>query len=46
MGQEIPFETFQPENGPTFIDFPLFQGIFQWEEPTKRFPFTAEPKFP
>ena len=46
MGHEIPFQTFQPENGPTFIDFPFFQGIFQWEEPKKRFPFTAEPKFP
>ena len=30
------------ENGPTFLDFPLFQGIFQWDEPTKRFPFTAQ----
>ena len=26
------------ENGPTFLDLPLFQGIFQWDEPTKRFP--------
>ena len=34
------------ESGPTFLDFPLFQGIFQSDEPTKRFPFTAEPKFP
>ena len=33
------------ENGPTFLDFPLFQGIFQWDEPRKRFPFTAEPHF-
>ena len=37
MEQEIPFETFQPENRPTFIDFPLFQGIFQWEEPDETF---------
>ena len=35
------------ENGPTFLDFPLFPGIgFQWNEPTKRFSFFAEPKFP
>ena len=35
------------ENGPTFLDFPLFPGIgFQRDEPTKRFPFFAEPKFP
>ena len=35
------------ENGPTFLDFPLFPGIsFQWDEPTKRFPIFAEPKFP
>ena len=32
------------ENGTTFLDFPLFLGIFQWEEPTKRVPFTAEPE--
>ena len=28
------------------LDFPLFLGIFQWDEQKKRFPFTAEPKFP
>ena len=33
------------ENGPTFSDFPLFPGIFQWDEQTKRFPFSTEPKF-
>ena len=26
--------------------FPLFPGIFQWDEPTKRFPFSTESKFP
>ena len=30
------------ENGPTFLDFPLFLGIFQWDEPTKRVPLTNE----
>ena len=30
----------------TFLDFPLFLGIFQWDEPTKRVPFTAEPEIP
>ena len=39
-------ENSNPDNGPTFLDFPLFQGIFQWDEPTKRFPFSTEPKFP
>ena len=34
------------ENGTTFSDFPLFLGIFQWDEPTKRVPFTAEPEIP
>ena len=24
----------------------LFLGIFQWDEPTKRVPFTAEPEIP
>ena len=37
---------FNRENGTTFLDFPLFLGIFQWEEPTKRVPFTAEPEIP
>ena len=30
----------------TFLDFPLFLGIFLWDEPTKRVPFTAEPEIP
>ena len=46
MEQEIPFGTFQPGKRAYLIDFPLFPGIFQWDEPTKRFPLTAEPKFP
>ena len=29
-----------------FLDFPLFLGIFQWDEPTKCVPFTAEPEIP
>ena len=33
-------------NGTTFLDFPLFLGIFQWDEPTKRVPFNAEPEIP
>ena len=37
---------FQPGNGTTFLDFPLFLGIFQWDEPTKRVPFTAKPEIP
>ena len=34
------------ENGPTFLDFPLFPVIFQWDEQTKHFPISTEPKFP
>ena len=41
MKREIPFGTFQPGKRAY-----LFLGIFQWDEPTKSFPFTAEPKFP
>ena len=39
-------ETPTGKNGTTFLDFPLFLGIFQWDEPTKRVPFTAEPEIP
>ena len=44
MEHEIPFGNSNRENGTTFLDFPLFLGIFQWDEPTKRVPFTAEPE--
>ena len=43
MEQDIPFGNSNRENGTTFLDFPLFLGIFQWDEPTKRVPFTGEP---
>ena len=46
MENDIPFGNFNRENGTTFIDFPPFLGIFQWDEPTKRVPFTAEPEIP
>ena len=46
MEHEIPFGNSTWENGTTFLDFPLFLGIFQWDEPTKRVPFTAEPEIP
>ena len=46
MEHEIPFGNSNWENGPTFLDFPLFLGIFQWDEPTKHVPFTAEPEIP
>ena len=46
MEHDIPFGNSNQGNRPTFLDFPLFLGIFQWEEPTKRVPFTAEPKIP
>ena len=46
MEHDIPFGNSNRENGPIFLDFPLFLGIFQWDEPTKRVPFTAEPEIP
>ena len=46
MEHEIPFGNSNRENGTTFLDFPLFLGIFQWNETTKRVPFTAEPEIP
>ena len=46
MDHDIPFGNSNRENGTTFLDFPLFLGIFQWDEPTKRVPFTAEPEIP
>ena len=46
MEHEIPFGNSNRENGTTFLDFPLFLGIFQWDEPTKRVPFTAELEIP
>ena len=46
MEHESPFGNSNRENGTTFLDFPLFLGIFQWDEPTKRVPFTAEPEIP
>ena len=46
MEHETPFGNSNRENGTTFLDFPLFLGIFQWDKPTKRVPFTAEPEIP
>ena len=46
MEHDIPFGNSNRENGTSFLDFPLFLGIFQWDEPTKRVPFTAEPEIP
>ena len=46
MEQDILFGNSNRENRPTFLDFPLFLGIFQWDEPTKRVPFTTEPEIP
>ena len=46
MEHEIPFGNSTRENGTTFLDFPLFLGIFQRDEPAKRVPFTAEPEIP
>ena len=37
---------FQPAKWDQILDFPLFLGIFQWEEPMKCVPFTAELEIP
>ena len=46
MEHDIPFGNSNRGNETTFLDFPLFLGIFQWDEPTKRVPFNAEPEIP
>ena len=46
MEHYIPFGNSKRENGPTFLDFPLFLGIFQRDKPMKRVPFTVEPEIP
>ena len=46
MEHDIPCGNSNRENGTTFLDFALFLGIFQWDEPMKRVPFTAEPEIP
>ena len=46
MEHDILFGNSNRENGTTFLDFPFFLGIFQWDEPTKRVPFTDEPEIP
>ena len=46
MEHDILFGNSNRENRPTFLDSPLFLGIFQWDEPTKRVQFTAEPEIP
>ena len=42
MEHDISFGNSNRENGTTFLDFPLFLGIFQWDEPTKRVPEIPE----
>ena len=37
---------FQPGKRAHLFRFSTFLGIFQWNEPTKRVPFTAEPEIP
>ena len=46
MEHEIPLGNSNRENGPTFSDFPDFLEIFQWDEPTKHVPLTAELEIP
>ena len=44
MEHEIPFGNSNREDRPTFLDFQLLLGIFQWDEPTKRVSSPAEPE--
>ena len=37
---------FQPRKRAHLFRFPLYLGIFQWHEPTKRVPFTPKPEIP
>ena len=46
MEHDIPFGNSNRENRTTVLDFPLFLGIFQWDELTKGVPFTAELEIP
>ena len=46
MEHKILFANCNRENGPTFLDFPLFLGIFQWDELTKHVPVTAQLEIP
>ena len=46
MEHNILFGNSNRENGTTFLDLPLFLGIFQWDEATKRVPFTAKLEIP
>ena len=46
MEHDSPFGNSNRGNGTTFLDFLLFPGIFQWDEPAKGVPFTAEPEIP
>ena len=36
MEHEIALEIPTGKMGPLVLDFPVFLGIFQWDEPTKR----------
>ena len=46
MENEFHLERPNRENGTTFSEFPFVPGIFQWDEPKKRLPFTSQQKFP
>ena len=46
MEQGDPFETFQPGKQTPFSEDPYISGVFQLDEPKKRFPFTFQQKFP
>ena len=46
MEHKILFANCNRENRPTFLDFPPFLGIFQWDELTKHVPVTAQPEIP
>ena len=46
MEHKIPFGKFQPGKRANLFRFSTFSGNFHLDEPTKRFPFSTQPKFP
>ena len=46
-GKRISLRNFpNGENGTTFSEFLFVPGIFQWDKPQKRLPFTSQQEFP
>ena len=46
LNRNFRLEYFDQGNRTTFSDIPLFPGIFRWNDPKCRVPFTFQPDFP